>query len=161
MAFIPSKSTREGYQWTEISGLQTGIPCVGVVEPETNVSQSSPKSYDVIVIGAGYAGLTATRDLTTTGHNVLLLEARDRIGGRTWSADVNSYPFEMGGTWVHWNQPFMYREMTRYGIRKDLAVSPVTTGGVNCFTLTGPSGKQTLTHQDAVCVIQYSYKFIF
>jgi monoamine oxidase len=35
--------------------------------------------YDVIIIGAGYSGLTAARDLTTTGHEVLLLEARDRI----------------------------------------------------------------------------------
>ena len=39
--------------------------------------------YDVIVIGAGFAGLRAARDLKDAGKSVLVLEARDRIGGRT------------------------------------------------------------------------------
>lgn len=54
---------------------------------------STPKSelsasYDVIVIGAGFAGLTAARDLGFKGKKVLLMEARDRIGGRCWTADT-------------------------------------------------------------------------
>lgn len=40
-------------------------------------------SYDVAVIGAGMAGLTAARDLAAKGYSVVLVEARDRIGGRT------------------------------------------------------------------------------
>jgi monoamine oxidase len=42
-------------------------------------------SFDVIVIGAGAAGLMATAELTQAGRSVLLLEARDRIGGRMWT----------------------------------------------------------------------------
>ena len=42
--------------------------------------------YDVVVIGGGFAGATAARDLTEQGNRVLLLEARDRLGGRTWSS---------------------------------------------------------------------------
>ena len=42
------------------------------------------RTYDVIVIGAGFAGVTAARDLASAGRSVLVLEARDRLGGRTW-----------------------------------------------------------------------------
>ena len=40
--------------------------------------------YDVVVVGAGFAGLTAARELSRQGLTVHILEARDRIGGRTW-----------------------------------------------------------------------------
>jgi len=43
---------------------------------------------DVIVIGAGFAGVAAARDLTEAGHRVVVLEARDRIGGRTWYRQI-------------------------------------------------------------------------
>ena len=39
---------------------------------------------DVVVIGAGFAGIAAARDLVEAGRSVVVLEARDRIGGRTW-----------------------------------------------------------------------------
>lgn len=58
--------------------------------------------YDVIVIGAGFAGLVAARDLSKENLSVLLIEGRDRIGGRTWTAKELGEEFEMGGTWIHW-----------------------------------------------------------
>lgn len=59
--------------------------------------------YDVIVIGAGFAGLTAARDLAAQNNlNVLLLEARDRIGGRTCTVKELGGEYEVGGQWVHW-----------------------------------------------------------
>lgn len=74
--------------------------------------------YDVIVIGAGFAGVTAARDLSRSGRSVLILEARDRIGGRTYYQDVPALgrSVEMGGTWVHWNQPHVFAEISRYGM---------------------------------------------
>jgi lysyl oxidase-like protein 2/3/4 len=90
----------EGFQWTQdktVRGLETQA-----VAASTNESVLK-ESYDVIVIGAGYAGLVAARDLSTIGGaNVLLLEARDRIGGRTWTVSAFGENLEIGGTWLHW-----------------------------------------------------------
>lgn len=74
------------------------------------------QDYDVVVVGAGFAGLTAARELTWSGRRVLILEARDRIGGRTWLDRRLGLDIELGGTWVHWIQPFVWAELHRYGL---------------------------------------------
>ena len=54
--------------------------------------------YDVVVIGAGFAGLVAARDLIEAGRTVVVLEARDRAGGRTYST---TFPGRTSwSTWV-------------------------------------------------------------
>jgi monoamine oxidase len=56
---------------------------------------------DVIVVGAGLAGLMAARQLSAAGRSVLVLEARDRVGGRTVNASIGGGKIcEMGGQWV-------------------------------------------------------------
>jgi monoamine oxidase len=56
---------------------------------------------DVIVIGAGVSGLTVTRDLTVAGLRVLVLEARDRLGGRIMTHQTADGPIELGAEFVH------------------------------------------------------------
>ncbi|MBL3699814.1 flavin monoamine oxidase family protein [Leucobacter luti] len=73
------------------------------------------QSVDVVVIGAGFAGLTAARELGHAGLEVLTLEARDRVGGRTWTEYRLGHELELGANWVHWVQPHVWAEMTRYG----------------------------------------------
>jgi monoamine oxidase len=74
-------------------------------------------TYDVAVIGGGFAGLTAARECALRGRRVVVLEARDRLGGRTWSTDWEGWPIEYGGAWVHWHQPHTFSEITRAGLK--------------------------------------------
>jgi monoamine oxidase len=79
-------------------------------------------AHDVIVVGGGFAGVTAAREVALRGCSVLVLEARDRLGGRTWSADWEGIPIEYGGAWVHWHQPHTWSEITRAGLAVELSV---------------------------------------
>lgn len=55
-----------------------------------------------LVIGAGLAGLAAARELKHHGHEVLVLEARDRLGGRIWTSNKwPDLPVDFGATWIH------------------------------------------------------------
>jgi monoamine oxidase len=59
------------------------------------------KTWDVIVIGAGMAGLAAAQSLRAKGATVLVLEARNRLGGRVWTDTRLGFPLEMGAQWLH------------------------------------------------------------
>jgi monoamine oxidase len=76
------------------------------------------ETHDVVVVGAGFAGVTAARELATGGRSVLLVEARDRIGGRTWykRSALGSWDLEMGGGFIDPSQQLVCREVSRYGL---------------------------------------------
>jgi monoamine oxidase len=61
----------------------------------------SAPSREVLVIGAGIAGLTAARDLAVDGYDVAILEARERIGGRIWTSRDLGMPADLGASWIH------------------------------------------------------------
>jgi monoamine oxidase len=71
--------------------------------PETAPAVSpAGKSNPVLVIGAGMAGLAAARTLRQSGQAVLILEGRDRIGGRLWtSTRWDDAPMDLGASWIH------------------------------------------------------------
>ncbi|MGW0038237.1 NAD(P)/FAD-dependent oxidoreductase [Gordonia sp. NPDC003376] len=78
---------------------------------------------DVVVVGGGFAGTAIARELSQNGVSVTVLEARDRLGGRTWfRPSPLGRELELGGTWVHWIQPHVWAEITRYQL--DLTTSP-------------------------------------
>ena len=79
---------------------------------------SDNKRYDAIAIGGGFAGAVAARDLTEQGKRVLLLEARDRLGGRTYSSKFpgTDVDVEVGGQFiVPAFYPHIMAEIERYG----------------------------------------------
>jgi phytoene dehydrogenase-like protein len=62
----------------------------------------APRRYDVIIVGAGMAGLTAGKNLLHAGRSFVILEATDRIGGRgRTDATTFSAPIDLGGAWIH------------------------------------------------------------
>ena len=93
---------------------------------------------DVVVVGAGLAGLTAARELTGAGLDVRVLEARDRVGGRTLSQSVGDHPediVELGGQWVGPTQHEVLELARDFGIE----TYPTPTMGKNLFE--GGNGK--------------------
>lgn len=58
------------------------------------------ESVDVVVVGAGLSGLTCAHLAHRAGLDVVVLEARDRVGGRTLSVDVEGVRFDLGGQWI-------------------------------------------------------------
>src|ERR1700739_4927096 len=79
------------------------------------MSAQTTMDIDVVIVGAGFAGVTAARALSALGLDVVVLEGRDRVGGRAWLDERLGSSIEMGGTWVHWLQPHVWAEIARYG----------------------------------------------
>ncbi|KAL6245738.1 hypothetical protein RBB50_006891 [Rhinocladiella similis] len=152
--------SREGFQWTEGDGLKQGLPSSSVIQPETN-TQPNNNVYDTIIIGAGYTGLTAARDLTTSGLDVLLLEARDRIGGRTWTSTIDGHQYEIGGQYVHWGQPNLWRELSRYSMQQDIDACFDPARGLNVSTVFTKDGLITMTKAENGAILDSAFqKFI-
>ena len=81
--------------------LLAALPAATLVGPAT-ARTSATRRESVIVIGAGFAGLAAARTLVDAGQNVLVLEARERIGGRVWTSRAwADAPLDMGASWIH------------------------------------------------------------
>lgn len=71
------------------------------------------KIYDVIVVGAGISGLSAADALTQSGLDVVVLEAKNRTGGRIWTDNTTGVPLDKGASWIHgikYNPIFVLKE---------------------------------------------------
>jgi pseudooxynicotine oxidase len=105
--------------------------------------------YDVAVIGGGFAGVTAAREAALRGRSVVLLEARDRLGGRTWNAEWSpTHPgrIEYGGAWVHWHQPHTWSELSRAGLAVTLGDDAEVAG----WYVDGRRREGTIPERDAI-----------
>jgi monoamine oxidase len=99
-------------------------------------------SHDAIVVGAGVAGLTTADRLLSAGRDVIVLEARDRVGGRTLTVDVPGVPglrVDSGGQWVGPAQHALLAELKRFG----LATIDQAGGGQDLVSLGGRLSRYT------------------
>ncbi|NEN07744.1 FAD-dependent oxidoreductase [Diaminobutyricibacter tongyongensis] len=71
---------------------------------------------DVVIIGAGASGLTVATELKKAGLTVAVLEARDRVGGRLWTDDVDGAMLEIGGQWVSPDQDALKSTLAELGL---------------------------------------------
>ena len=90
---------------------------------------------DVVIVGAGAAGLTAANELKKAGLSVVVLEARDRVGGRLWTDVVDGAMLEIGGQWVSPDQDALIETIDQLG----LETYPRYREGVNIYI--GPDGE--------------------
>lgn len=72
---------------------------------------------DVVIVGAGPSGLTAARELKKAGLSVTVLEARDRVGGRTWTDTIDGAVLEIGGQWVSPDQTALLELLDELGLK--------------------------------------------
>jgi monoamine oxidase len=81
--------------------LLQGIGAGALLGGLRSAAAATPNAPDVLVIGAGGAGLTAARELMRSGISVLVVEARDRIGGRAHTDTSLGIPWDRGCSWLH------------------------------------------------------------
>lgn len=123
---VPSDGRREALTRR---GLLTGgglavAAAAAALGPADPVSAVERPGYDAIVVGAGFAGSIATRELRARGLKTLLLEARGRAGGRTWTDTFAGQLVEMGGQYVDASQPLVTAELRRYNLGTVAGLAP-------------------------------------
>ena len=93
------------------------VPALGTPAADLVVMSAGHDRVDVVVIGAGLSGLVCARELAAAGATVRVVEARDRVGGRTFSREVGGEVADLGGEWLAPTQPLVL------GLARELGVS--------------------------------------
>ena len=101
------------------------------------MAAGSPPELDAAVVGAGISGLVAARELRRSGASVRVVEARDRVGGRMFTASIEGCPVDLG---AHWTGPTQ-RRIARLARELGIQSEPQPLDGEHLLTL----GERRLT----------------
>jgi monoamine oxidase len=82
------------------AGVVAGAALPSVAWPKRAAAAAGGRRVDVVIVGAGLSGLAAGRRLVRNGVSVTVLEARDRVGGRTWTVRRNGTFIDVGGQFI-------------------------------------------------------------
>jgi monoamine oxidase len=108
---------------TLVTGAAAAVPAAAEAKRRTKPKPKRPtagsvRSADVVIVGGGFAGLTAARNIRAGGHSVIVLEARDRVGGRVWNHEIGGGLIsERGGTFVGPTQDRLMALATALGVQ--------------------------------------------
>jgi monoamine oxidase len=100
------------------TALQGLIGIAALPRLASALQRTSPtRTADVIVVGAGFAGLAAAKALHAAGVEPLVIEARDRVGGRTCPGTIAGLTIDLGGMWVGPTQTSLDALAREYGVK--------------------------------------------
>ncbi len=124
---------------TSESNSESTLPSSPDPDTETETSTQA----DVLVIGAGIAGIAAARKLEQSGLSVIVLEARNRIGGRMWSDTSLGVPLDLGASWIHGIEGNPITELAN-----NFGIKTIVTDYDNAITYNA-EGKQLTDKEDS------------
>jgi monoamine oxidase len=127
-------SRRRFVAGTLTAGAAAAAPAEASARRHQPAGSGSVRSADVAVVGAGYAGLTAARKLRAAGKSVIVLEARNRVGGRAWNHSLGGDMIaERGATFVGPTQDHVMALARKLGV----ATYPTYDTGKNVYLADG------------------------